>query len=99
MVRSTGSVMEENSLTSPTGELLSAVVRRSNGNSAKRSSGTASSAPTSTEPIPSSTARNDRRSSSEVPSAPGLHGVVSDSAADAHIELSSTKRENSGDTS
>src|SRR5258708_12925868 len=93
MVRNTGSVMEEHSLRSPTGELLSSVVRRSNGNSAKRKSGTASSAPTNTDPTPSSTTRNDRRSSSEVPATPGLHGVVSGSAADSHIELSPANKE------
>src|ERR1035437_514850 len=60
MVRITGSVRSVNSLSSPTGELLSSVVRRINGNSAKRMSGTESNAPTKNEPSPSNTPRNER---------------------------------------
>src|SRR6266478_9434219 len=60
MVRITGSVKDENSLSSPTGELLSSVVWRSNGKREKRINGTESRALTSTEPSPSNTPRKER---------------------------------------
>src|ERR1700719_5254112 len=88
MVRKTGSVKEANSLTSPTGELLSSVVRRNSGKSAKRSRGMERSEPTKTEPIPSSAPRKDRLLSTVDPCVSDLSGVVSESPADAHIELS-----------
>src|SRR5216683_943146 len=91
MVRRIGSVKEENSLTSPTGELLSSVVRRSNGNNAKRRRGTARSEPTNADPTPSSTARNDRRSSKDGFSKADLPSVVPDSPAHTHIEFSSAR--------
>src|ERR1700721_4877584 len=68
MVRITGSVKEENSLGSPPGGLLSWVVRRSNGKSAKRMRGTESRAPTKTEPSPSDIPRNERLLSRDTPS-------------------------------
>src|ERR1700723_2272233 len=60
MVRITGSVKDENSLSSPTGDLLSSVVRCSNGKREKRINGTESRALTSTEPSPSSSPRKER---------------------------------------
>src|ERR1700726_2845437 len=56
-----GSLNDENSLTLPTGELFRSVVRRRSGKSAKRIKGTESSAPTNTEPTPSSAPRKERR--------------------------------------
>src|ERR1700676_968866 len=60
MVRMAGSVREENSLATPTGELLRSVVRRIKGKSAKRTSGMDSRAPTKTEPRASSAPRKER---------------------------------------
>src|SRR5258708_28990046 len=91
MVRKTGSVREENSLMSPTGESFNSVVRRSNGKRAKRMSGTASRAPTKTEPTPNRTARNERRSArGDAPAATVLDGVA-DSPSHANIEGSHDK--------
>src|SRR6266566_5376848 len=88
MVRKTGSVREENSLMSPTGESFNSVVRRINGKRAKRMSGTASRAPTKTEPTPNRTARNERRSArGDAPGATVPDGVA-DSPSHAHIEVS-----------
>src|SRR4029077_15441688 len=89
MVRITGSIRDENSRSSPTDELLSSVVRRSRGKSAKRMSGTESRAPTKTEPTPSNAPRKERLFSRDNPDREGLAAVVSESPADAHIEFSS----------
>src|SRR6202158_3657364 len=88
MVRITGSVRDENSWSSPTDELLSSVVRRNNGKSAKRTSGTESRAPTKTEPTPSNAPRKERLFSRDSPDAEGFAAVVSESRARAHIEFS-----------
>jgi hypothetical protein len=61
MVRITGSVKVENILTSPKGDLLVSVVRRNNGKSAKRTSGTESKPPTRNTPSARSAPRNERR--------------------------------------
>src|SRR5258708_7609921 len=81
MVRITGSVRDEKPLTSPTGDFLSSVVRRINGKSAKRTSGTASNAPTKTEPSPSSTPRNERLAARSDPDDENLDAVFSESPA------------------
>src|ERR1700731_1572458 len=88
MVRITGSVKGENSLSAPTGERLSSVVRRSRGKSAKRMSGTESRAPTKTEPTPSNAPRKERLFSRDNPDAEGFAAVVSESPGEAHIEFS-----------
>src|ERR1700728_4457985 len=81
MVRMTGSARDENSLSSPTGELLSSVVRRIKGNRAKRMSGAESSTVTHTEPSPSNTPRNERLPSKGDPEEEGLSVVGCESAA------------------
>src|SRR5260370_38525308 len=88
MVRITGSVKAENSLSVPSGELLSSVVLRSRGKSAKRMSGTESRAPTKTEPTPSNAPRKERLFSRDNPGGEGFAAVVSESPAHAHIEFS-----------
>src|ERR1700681_1807497 len=88
MVRITGSVSEENSLTAPTGELFSSVVRRSSGKSAKRISGTESSPPTKTEPTPNKAPRKERLFSRDDPGAEGCSVIAAESPARAHIEFS-----------
>ena len=88
MVRMAGAVRDENSRSSPTDELLSSVVRRSKGKSAKRMSGTESRALTKTEPTPSNAPRKERLFSRGNPDAEGFATVVSESPADAHIEFS-----------
>src|SRR5713226_327870 len=88
MVRITGSVKAENSLSAPSGELLSSVVRRSSGNSAKRMSGTESRAPTQTEPTPSKAPRKERLVSRGDPDAERFRIVFSESPAQAHIGFS-----------
>src|SRR5579863_4970650 len=85
MVRMTGSARDENSLSSPTGELLSSVVRRINGNRAKRTSGTESSPVTKSEPRPSNTPRNDRLLSTGDPEDEGLNVVGSEPAAPSNM--------------
>src|ERR1700687_4572405 len=60
MVRITGSVKDENSVSAPTGDSLSSVVRRRRGNSAKRMSGTESRAPTKSPPTESNAPRKER---------------------------------------
>src|ERR1700692_768955 len=88
MVRSTGSVRDENSLIAPTDELFSSVVRRSSGKRAKRMSGTESRPPTKTEPTPINAARKERLFSSDDPGAAGPSVIASESPARAHIECS-----------
>src|SRR5258708_20037116 len=83
MVRITGSVEEANSLSSPTGEPFSSVVRRIRGKRAKRISGNESSAATNTEPTPSRAARNERRLSRF--DADGLRVEDSESAAPSNM--------------
>src|ERR1700721_4233848 len=73
MVRATGSLSDEKSVTGPTSAPLSCVVRRIKGNSVKRISGTASSAPTQKDPKASKAPRNDRRFSE---AGPELSAVV-----------------------
>src|ERR1700675_2903143 len=67
MVHITGSVKDENSLTAPTDDSLSSVVRRRRGNSAKRISGTESRAPTKTPPTESNAPRKERLLSRDNP--------------------------------
>src|ERR1700693_4964632 len=62
MVRATGSESDEKSVTGPTSERLSSVVRRKSGKSAKRISGTESRAPMQNEPKASRVPKNDLRS-------------------------------------
>src|SRR5579862_755345 len=61
MVRSTGALSAEKSLTGPTGDSLSSVVRRNSGNNAKRISGAESRAATKAVPSASRAPRNERR--------------------------------------
>src|ERR1700730_7349193 len=88
MVRMTGSVRGENSLTAPSGELFSSVVRRSSGKRAKRMSGTESRAPTTVEPTPSNVPRKERLFSRDNAGAAGFSVVASESPAHAHIKFS-----------
>src|ERR1700730_5219884 len=88
MVRMTGSVRGENSLTAPSGELFSSVVRRSSGKRAKRMRGTESSAPTKIEPTPSKAPRKDRLFSRDNPGPECFSAVASESPEHAHIEFS-----------
>src|ERR1700732_2401300 len=88
MVRISGWVKEENSLSAPTGELLSSVVRRSSGKRAKRMSGTESSAATKVEPTPSNAPRKERLFSRDNGVAEGFSVVASESPAHAHMEFS-----------
>src|ERR1700719_3043229 len=88
MVRITGSVKGENSLSAPTGELFSSVVRRSRGKRAKRMSGTERTAPTKIEPTPSNAPRKERLFSRDNPGAEGFSVAASESPAHAHIEFS-----------
>src|ERR1700731_2851152 len=88
MMRITGSAKGENSLSVPTGELFSSVVRRSSGKRAKRMSGTESRPPTRTDPTPSIAPRNDRLFSRDSPDATGFSVVASESLAHPHIEFS-----------
>src|ERR1700730_2002447 len=89
MVCITGSVRDENSRSSRRDELLSSVVRRSKGKSAKRMSGTESRAPTKTDPTASNAPRKERLLSRDHPDAECFAAVVSESPALAHIEFSS----------
>src|ERR1700730_4541121 len=88
MVRMTGSVRGENSLTAPSGELFSSVVRRSSGKRAKRMSGTESRARTTVEPPPRTEPRNDRPFSRNNPCPECFSAVASESPEHAHIEFS-----------
>src|SRR5579864_1430825 len=88
MVRITGSLNDENSLTAPTGELFTSVVRRSSGKSAKRMSGTESSPPTKTDPTPNNAPRNERLFSTGEPGVASPSVIASGSPARAHIEFS-----------
>src|SRR6266852_1641776 len=88
MVRITGSVKSENSLSAPSGELLSSVVRRSKGKNTKRMSGTESRVPTKTEPTPSKVPRKERLVSRDDPGAVRFRIVFSESPAQEHIEFS-----------
>src|SRR5258708_2602146 len=88
MVRIAGSVKGENSLSAPTGELFSSVVRRSRGKRAKRRTGREGSAPTKIEPTPSTAPRKERLFSRDSPGAEGFSVVASESPAHAHIEFS-----------
>src|ERR1700731_3863383 len=88
MVRIAGSVKGENSLSAPTGELFSSVVRRSSGKRAKRMSGTESSAPTKIEPTPSNAPRKERLFLRDNPIAESFSVDPSESPAHAHIEFS-----------
>src|ERR1700737_382118 len=88
MMRITGSVRDENSLSSPTDELLSSVVRRSKGNNAKRMRGAESSAPTRTEPTPSNAPRKERRFSEDNPDTEAVAALIFESPAPVDIEFS-----------
>src|ERR1700687_2000075 len=85
MVRSTGAASDENSLSSPTGALLSPVVRRNKRKSAKRMSDTESRTPTRTEPTPNKTPRNERLLLAGSPADGSFAVANSGSLADAHI--------------
>src|ERR1700686_4895199 len=87
MVRITGSVKDENSPSSPTGEFLTSVVRRSSGKSAKRMSGTESNAPTKNDPRASNTPRNERLLSSGNPESEGLDIVFSGCPARPSMQI------------
>src|SRR5579859_7363676 len=87
MVRITGSVKDENSLSSPTDEVFTSVVRRSNGKSAKRISGTESSVPTKNEPRASNTPRKDRLLSTCNPDGEGLGIVFSECPAGSNMRF------------
>jgi len=93
MVRITGSVKDENALRSPSGELLSSVVLRSNGKSAKRMSGTESNAPTRNEPSASSTPRKDRLLSRDDPDGEGLSVVGFESLSLSNMRFCAAPRE------
>src|SRR5271168_1508882 len=89
MVRSMGSLSDENSVNEPTGEAFSSVVRRNRGKRAKRIKGTASKAPTHNEPSASKVPRNDRRCSSKGWAVENFHrGVFPASSAPIFIEPS-----------
>src|ERR1700676_542128 len=82
-----GSVKDENSLTSPTGEVLTSVVRRSSGKSAKRMSGTESNAPTKNDPRASNTPRNERLLSSGNPDSEDLDIIFSGCPAPSSMRI------------
>src|SRR5271156_1457065 len=92
MVRSIGSLRDENSLKEPTGEAFSSVVRRNRGKIAKRIKGTASKPPTHNEPSASKVPRNDRRCSSKGCAVENLHrGVFPASSAPIFIGSSRSR--------
>src|ERR1700732_5312856 len=88
MVRITGSASEENSLTTPTGQLFSFGGGRRGGENAERISGAERRPPTKTEPTPNKAPRKERLFSRDDPGAEGCSVIAAESPARAHIEFS-----------